>query len=45
VRMATQLMYYDATKAVKTLGLTQTPIQKALQDAVEWFVTNKYVNL
>lgn len=37
VKMATQLMYYDATKAVQTLGLPQNPIPQALADAVAWF--------
>jgi dihydroflavonol-4-reductase len=43
VKMATQLMYYDPTKAVNVLGLPQTPIRQALQDAVDWFVANHYV--
>lgn len=43
VRMATQFMYYDATKAVRDLGLPQTPIQQSLQDAVNWFVAREYV--
>ncbi len=42
VRMAGQLMYYDASKAVQELGLPQTPIVAALKDAVEWFVTKRY---
>jgi dihydroflavonol-4-reductase len=42
VRMAGQLMYYDAAKAVQELGLPQTPIVTALKDAVEWFVANHY---
>jgi dihydroflavonol-4-reductase len=44
VRMATQPMYYDASKAVKELGLPQTPIETALKDAVDWFVTQKMSN-
>lgn len=43
VRMAGQFMYYDSTKAIRALNLPQTPIVTALQDAVEWFVTNNYV--
>lgn len=39
VRMAKQYMYYDASKAVRELGLPQTPIPVALTDAVNWFVT------
>jgi dihydroflavonol-4-reductase len=44
VRMASQLMYYDAAKAVRELGLPQTPIAIALKDAVDWFLSNGYVN-
>ncbi|MFW6359675.1 MAG: hopanoid-associated sugar epimerase [Chroococcales cyanobacterium] len=44
VRMAQQLMYYNASKAVRELDLPQTPIQTALEDAVNWFVKNGYVN-
>ncbi|HIK18660.1 MAG TPA: NAD-dependent epimerase/dehydratase family protein [Leptolyngbyaceae cyanobacterium M33_DOE_097] len=45
VRMATQKMYYDASKAVHQLGLPQTPIATALQDAVNWFVEHGYAKL
>ena len=44
VRMATKPMYYDASKAVRDLGLPQTPITTALKDAVDWFITRKYVD-
>ena len=37
VRMSKQAMYYDASKAVKELGLPQSSIPKALQAAVDWF--------
>lgn len=37
VKMSTQLMYYDASKAVRELGLPQSPIKVALKDAVDWF--------
>jgi len=43
VRMATQTMYYDAAKAVRELGLPQTPIEISLKDAVDWF--RKYFEL
>lgn len=43
VRMARQLMYYDAAKAVRELGLPQTPITVALHDAVDWFMDRGYV--
>ncbi|ARV58110.1 dihydroflavonol 4-reductase [Nostocales cyanobacterium HT-58-2] len=45
VRMSHQPMYYDASKAVRELGLPQTPIQTALKDAVNWFVAQKYVEV
>lgn len=43
VRMASQLMYYNPTKAIQELGLPQTPILIALQDAVTWFKAHGYV--
>lgn len=43
VKMATQRMYYNASKAVQQLKLPQTSIETALTDAVEWFVNNRYV--
>lgn len=43
VRMAHETMYYDAAKAVRELGLPQTPIEEALKKAVEWFTENGYV--
>jgi dihydroflavonol-4-reductase len=44
VRMAHQPMYYDASKAVRELGLPQSSILTALKDAVDWFVTHGYVD-
>ncbi|MGL5083821.1 MAG: hopanoid-associated sugar epimerase [Microcoleaceae cyanobacterium] len=41
VRMSQQTMYYDATKAVRELGLPQSSIDQALRDAVTWFYGNK----
>ncbi|HEY9613845.1 hopanoid-associated sugar epimerase, partial [Allocoleopsis sp.] len=43
VRMARQKMYYDASKAVRELGLPQSPLETALKDAVDWFVEQGYV--
>ncbi len=43
VRMSQQTMYYDPSKAIQVLGLPQTPIAQALEDAVDWFVSNGYV--
>ncbi|TAE61878.1 MAG: NAD-dependent epimerase/dehydratase family protein [Nostocales cyanobacterium] len=44
VRMAQQPMYYDASKAIRELSLPQSSVKVALQDAVDWFVSNGYVN-
>ncbi|NJK40525.1 MAG: NAD-dependent epimerase/dehydratase family protein [Acaryochloridaceae cyanobacterium SU_2_1] len=43
VQMATQQMFYDASKAVTELGLPQTPIKIALQEAVDWFASHDYL--
>ncbi|MEB3310301.1 MAG: hopanoid-associated sugar epimerase [Snowella sp.] len=43
VKMSAHPMYYDASKAVRELGLPQSPIQQALKDAVEWFIQQGYV--
>lgn len=45
VRMSRQRMFYNAAKAVRELGLPQTPIEIALKDAVNWFFTRGYANL
>jgi dihydroflavonol-4-reductase len=45
VRMAKHPMYYNPSKAIRELGLPQTPINIALKDAVDWFVSNGYVKL
>ncbi|BAU65215.1 hopanoid-associated sugar epimerase [Stanieria sp. NIES-3757] len=37
VRMSRQKMYYDATKAITELGLPQSSIDLALENAVNWF--------
>lgn len=43
VQMAQQRMYYNPAKAVRELGLPQTPIRTALQEAVDWFLQHGYV--
>jgi len=43
VRMARYKMYFNPAKAVRELGLPQTPPRQALADAVEWFRSNGYV--
>ncbi|MDR3567060.1 MAG: NAD-dependent epimerase/dehydratase family protein [Syntrophobacteraceae bacterium] len=43
VKMAAKRMYFDSSKAVRELGLPQTPVDTALSDAVAWFGKNGYV--
>ncbi|MGA2030037.1 MAG: hopanoid-associated sugar epimerase [Verrucomicrobiota bacterium] len=43
VRMAKYKMWYNPTKAIRELGLPQTPPKQAFADAVEWFRANGYV--
>jgi dihydroflavonol-4-reductase len=43
VRMARYKMFFDPAKAIRELGLPQTPPRQALADAVEWFRANGYV--
>ena len=42
VRMAKYKMFFDPRKAIRELGLPQTPPQQALADAVEWFRKHGY---
>jgi dihydroflavonol-4-reductase len=43
VRMAKYKMFFDPAKAIRELGLPQTPPRQALLDAVTWFQENGYV--
>ncbi|MGH9365212.1 MAG: hopanoid-associated sugar epimerase [Thermoanaerobaculia bacterium] len=43
VRMSRHRMFFDAGKAVRELGLPQTPVEEALSRAVFWFREKGYV--
>jgi dihydroflavonol-4-reductase len=43
VRMSTHRMFFDAGKAIRELGLPQTPVEEALSRAVAWFREKGYV--
>ncbi len=43
VRMAKYKMFFNPAKAIRELGLPQTPPRQALADAVAWFRANAYV--
>ena len=42
VRMAKHKMWFDASKAVRELGLPQTSPEQAFADAIDWFRANGY---
>lgn len=42
VKMAKYNMHYDCSKAIRELGLPQTPPEIALEKAVRWFRDHKY---
>jgi dihydroflavonol-4-reductase len=42
VQMASHKMFFDSDRAVLELGLPQTPVEVALERAVEWFSANDY---
>jgi dihydroflavonol-4-reductase len=45
VRMARHKMFFNPAKAIRELGLPQTPPRQAFADAVEWFRANGYVTV
>jgi len=42
VRMARKCMFFNPGKAVRELGLPQTPVETALAQAVTWFRSHGY---
>ena len=44
VRMAKHKMWFDPSKAIRELGLPQTPPEQAFFDAIQWFKANGYVD-
>ena len=42
VRMARYKMFFNPAKAIRELGLPQTPPRQALADAVAWFQQSGY---
>jgi dihydroflavonol-4-reductase len=43
VKMSRHTMWFDASKAIRELGISQNPIERALQRAVKWFQEHGYV--
>ncbi len=44
VRLGKMGEHFDCSKAIKELGLKQTPIKKTIEKAVDWFRENGYFN-
>lgn len=44
VRMSRKKMFFSAEKAVCELGLPQSPVENAIEDAVRWFTDHGYVD-
>jgi dihydroflavonol-4-reductase len=45
VKMARFKMFFDASKAVRELGLPQTRVERAFGDALDWFSAHGYFDL
>jgi dihydroflavonol-4-reductase len=43
VRMSRRRMFVDASKAVRELGMPQTPVPVAFQDAIAWFAAHGFL--
>ena len=43
VKMGRYKMWFNPARAIRELGIPQTPPREALADAVEWFKANGYV--
>ncbi len=44
VQMAKHYMHFDCSKAVRELGLPQSPVEGAIEKAIRWFEGNGYIN-
>jgi len=40
VRVGSEYSFWDSTKAVKKLGMPQTPIRESIKNAIDWFKEN-----
>jgi len=43
VKMSRYTMFFNASKAIQELGLPQTPVETAVEDAVRWFSDNGFL--
>lgn len=45
VKLSKKKMFFNPAKAIRELGLPQTPVREALQKAIVWFCQNGYVKM
>ncbi|GAB4347936.1 MAG: NAD-dependent epimerase/dehydratase family protein [Candidatus Abyssubacteria bacterium] len=43
VRVGSEYSFWDSTKAVRELGMPQTPIRDSIRSAIDWFRENGYL--
>jgi dihydroflavonol-4-reductase len=43
VKMAKSCMYFDCSKAVRSLGVSQTPVEKSMEKSIDWYYRKGYV--
>jgi dihydroflavonol-4-reductase len=43
VKMAKSHMYFDCSKAVRKLGMPQSSVERAMENAIEWYFRRGYV--
>jgi dihydroflavonol-4-reductase len=43
VEVMSEFRHYDSSKAIRELGLPQSPVEGAIRDAVQWFRQNGYL--
>ena len=43
VRVGSEYSFWDSSKAIEELGMSQTPIRESIQGAVDWFKENGYL--
>lgn len=43
VRVGSEYSYWDSSKAIKELGMPQTPVRESIRNAIDWFKENDYL--
>ncbi len=43
VRVGSEYSFWDSSKAIKELGMLQTPIRESIRSAIDWFKENDYI--